>query len=177
MFSVAISGMVLDWLSINEEDQNMLKKIALVSMACFALSGCWETQSGEKIGQITRVAQQGAVVKTWEAEIIRGGLSSGSGVNGSAFHFTIENDELLKKVQKAMADQSEVKITFSKEMVSFLRSESNSNFLKSVDLLHPAPVAETAPDTKQVVGNPAKQERILQLLRVQAELLKELAQN
>ena len=102
----------------------------------FLLSGCWDMGGGEKIGSITRLQRTGAFCKTWEGEIIRGGLNSGSGVVGNAFHFTVEDDTLAQQVQKAMEAQQEVKITYNKEALSFCRSDSDSYFLTKIEPLN-----------------------------------------
>ena len=44
---------------------------------------------GSKIGRIVKLSKYGLFSKTWEGELIRGGLTDGSGVNGTSFHFTI----------------------------------------------------------------------------------------
>src|SRR4051812_47921698 len=76
-----------------------------------ALSGCFQDSTGEKVGGITRLSHDGFMpfCKTWEGEIIRGGLSNGSGVFGAPFHFTVQGDELVQKVKQALESQKEVK--------------------------------------------------------------------
>ena len=55
--------------------------------------------TGEKIGQVVKLSQEGIIRKTWEAQLIRGGMNGGSGSFGTVpFDFTIESDEMVKKV-------------------------------------------------------------------------------
>ncbi len=49
---------------------------------------------------------------TYEAEIIRGGLSGGSGVNGLALNFTIKNKKLYQDLVLAMENQQEIELSF-----------------------------------------------------------------
>ena len=113
-----------------------LRNSALVSiLSLFLLAGCWDTGSGEKLGTITRLQRTGLFCKTWEGEIIRGGLNAGSGVVGAAFHFTIEDDALAEQVKKAMEAQQEVKITYRTEANSLCRSDSNSTFLSKIEAI------------------------------------------
>jgi hypothetical protein len=113
----------------------------LCALALFSLilTGCWDTGSGEKIGNIVKLARTGAYgCPTWEAEIIRGGFSGGSGVNGTSFHFTIEDTSLLPAVKKAMESRQEVKITYSSEMMTVCRSDSDNHFLKTIAPMDPS---------------------------------------
>lgn len=149
----------------------MFKKIALVAVASLALTGCWEVQNGEKIGRMTRIADQGLFIKTHEAELVRGGFTDGSGVSGAAFHFTIEDEAMLKAASAALEAQQEVKITFAKEKFTFLRSESDGYFLKSLEVIK-KPVAQGVTATATASD---KQAVIVELLKVQAQLIQQLA--
>ena len=105
---------------------------------------------GEKIGSITRLQRTGVFCKTWEGEIIRGGLNSGSGVVGSAFHFTVEDDALAQQVQKAMEAQQEVKISYKQEGFTLCRSDSHNYFLTKID--HLGAVSTPPLQSKDVTG-------------------------
>ena len=72
--------------------------------------------------------------KTWEAEIIRGGMNGGSGSFGVVpFDFTIEDDKLAEECQNAMRQQTEVLITYRTEGVyACSRSDSTGNFLTTI---------------------------------------------
>ncbi len=157
-------------------EDDLVKKIAtlaIMAATALSLSGCVETSDGEKIGIITKLAKQGVIVKTWEGEIIRGGFSNGSGANGQAFHFTIEDDAVAKQLLTAMENQQEVKITYKTEMFHFLRSESEGHFLKTVTAI--TPKKDDAPaGTSASTGN-RREDKIIELLKVQAKLIEELA--
>lgn len=100
-----------------------MKKILGV-LVCLSLSGCLVTREGDKVGTVTKLAQQGIFVKTWEGQIIRGGLNGGNGGFGAVFNFTVEKPEVLAQLQLAMDKGQEVKIHYHKEAVTWLRSES-----------------------------------------------------
>ncbi len=56
--------------------------VLLVLISLSGLSGCGFSTSpgsGDKIGQIVKISKQGLIVKTWEAQLIRGGMNGGSG--------------------------------------------------------------------------------------------------
>lgn len=104
----------------------------LLCIISLLLSGCWETVNGEKVGTIVKFAKEGAVIGTWEAELIRGGMNSGSGSFGSSFHFTVEKPELIEKVKEALDNQKPVKIKYHKELFTLWRSESDDYFLDDI---------------------------------------------
>lgn len=149
-----------------------MKKILCMALIAAALSGCIEKGTGEKMGVLTKLAHEGAVCATWEAEIVRGGMVGGTGVNGQAFHFTIEDEVLVKKLKDAMENQKEVKITYRTEKFTFCRSETANNFLVDVTIIEPNK-SDAVVVGKQVTGN--REETIVELLKVQAKLITELA--
>lgn len=142
-----------------------------MALIAAGLSGCYETSNGEKIGIITKIAKQGVFCQTWEAEIIRGGLNGGTGVNGSAFHFTVADDATAKKITEAMEAGQEVKISYRAEMATFCRSDSENHFLKSFEVLEQK--KSSTPGVANTSGGDLG--LIKRLLEVQAELLQELA--
>lgn len=147
--------------------------VVLVLTSSLTLTACWDMGDGEKIGSITRLNRMGAFCKTWEGEIIRGGLNTGSGVMGQAFHFTVESDALAKEVEMAMNTQQEVRISYRKEGYTFCRSDSDNYFLTKIE---PIGTVSTPPvqskDVQQVGGTP-QDAMILQTLQKQQQLLEE----
>lgn len=155
----------------------MFKKLfptLIVALSTLFLAGCWDTGGGEKIGSITRLNRQGVFCKTWEGEIIRGGLNTGSGVMGQAFHFTIEDDSLAKEVEKYMNSQQEVKITYKREGVTWCRSDSQDVFLSKIEPLNvvsvpPAQVKIEPP--RPAVTSSSTEQQTLELIKKQQEQL------
>jgi hypothetical protein len=103
------------------------------------LSGCSGrlVNQGEKVGSVIKVAQQGMWVKTWEIEVVRGGMSNGSGAfSTTPLHATINDPDLLKKAQKAFDEQYEVKVTYNDYYCwTSMQSESSCVFVSSIDPL------------------------------------------
>lgn len=163
--------------------------LAIATTALF-LAGCKHTGSGEKVGQVTRVVgDNGVFCPTMEVEIIRGGMSAGTGVMGAPFHVTVEpgHEKDYAFLVKAMEDRREVKIKYRKEFVTFCRSDSDQNaFLVSVEYADAAslpvapvsiegPVAVAPAASGAVVGHETRDQKVQRLLKLQAELLQELA--
>lgn len=165
--------------------KNILKA-GVVAALCLSMGGCGDMGSGEKIGTVVMFRQHGIFCKTWEGEIIRGGFSGGSGVQGAPFYFTVEDPALVKQVQEALERQIEVKITFHTEMMTVCRSDSGDDFLTGIEFkTRPTTTVDTqvsgevnthasTPVQPQVAGT--RDQQIQQLLETQAELIKKLAE-
>ena len=108
------------------------KKALALSILVMSITGCWVTGEGQKAGIIVKLAREGAFNKTFEAELIRGGLSSGSGVNGKSFHFTIENPLLAEKIESAFENQKEVIIKYHTEAITGCARGETNTFLDDV---------------------------------------------
>lgn len=149
----------------------MLKKLLLVALIPFVLTGCYETGRGQKIGMVTKVGDgEGLFIKTIEAEIVRGGFNAGSGVSGQAFHFTIQDPVLANKVRDAMNKQQEIKITYRQDLAAPFSSESNATFLVDLEVIDNKPAA-TLSNNSVVTG---VNNKIVELLKIQAQLINEI---
>lgn len=97
------------------------------------LTGCWETARGEKVGVIVKCAYEGIFIKTFECELIRGGMQNGSGSFGKSFHFTAENPHDITILQTVLETQREVHISYHQELMTLARTETEDNsFLDSI---------------------------------------------
>lgn len=104
---------------------NMRKLCLLILLMC--LSACKINSEGEKIGIIVKCAHEGFFVKTYECEIIRGGINDSSGTLGKSFHFTVEDKSLIPLFERALNEQKEVKLYYHQEWITFFRTETHSN--------------------------------------------------
>lgn len=119
------------------ENKQYLKVIVLSSL--FVFFGCHVNSNpgrGKKIGKIVKLSKEGVFSKTWEGELIRGGLTDGSGTLGTSFEFTIEDEKLVSVAFKAFENQSEVILTYRKEyFTSLSRSECSSpSFVERIEI-------------------------------------------
>lgn len=154
----------------------MFRTIALAAIVPVMLSGCIDSGSGEKPGMIVKLAQQGILCKTWEAELVRGGFNAGTGVSGQSFDFTITDPELLKKVQYAMENQKEVKIHYRSEAVTFCSSDSN-HFLTNIEIIENSNQTSKTGIVQLVRDDNTSQgfnEKVVTLLDTQRKLIEEL---
>lgn len=124
-----------------------MNKKSLVVLALVACGFNASPGTGTKIGQVVKLSQVGIFRKTWEAQLIRGGMTSGSGGFGvTPFDFTVESDSLAAVINKYMDDQTEVLIHYRTEGVaSCFRTESENHFLVSVTPAPSSHVTGSAP--------------------------------
>lgn len=113
----------------------MKMKNIMILIVFLLLTGCWERAKGEKVGVIVKCATEGAFIKTYECEMIRGGMQQGSGSFGKSFHFTAENKADIPILEDALNSQKEVHIKYHKEWITLWRTETEDNmFLDSVEI-------------------------------------------
>lgn len=115
-----------------------MHRILLSTLALFCLFGCGangQPGTGEKIGQIVKLKKVGIMRDTWEAELIRGGMSGGSGSFGmTPFDFTVESESDIPRIKEYMEKQTEVLIHYRTEGVyGACRSSSDGSFLVSIE--------------------------------------------
>lgn len=92
------------------------------------------TIGGEKVGQVFSVNKEGFLSKTWEAELVRGGMNNGSGAFGiKPFDFTVPNDALVDQVKKYMEAGTEVIIRYQQPHIySSWLTESGGIYLTGI---------------------------------------------
>jgi len=117
-----------------------MKKIfisMLLFLGVFSLSGCWITQHGVREGNIFKLADEGVICQTHEGELIKGGMSGGSGSFGvEPFNFTIEDPKVLALAQQAMTEDKEVRIYYHHEVGTLCRTETVDNmFVDKIEIL------------------------------------------
>ncbi len=112
--------------------------LILISIALGFLSygvSSYVTEKGSKIGTITKISNEGIFCHTDEGQILRGGMNDGSGNVGKAFDFTIKDKSMIKKLNDAMENMKEVKITYHKVVSAPCSSGSMGYFIDSVDII------------------------------------------
>lgn len=93
------------------------------------------TSTGERSGEIVKIASEGYFHKTTEVEIIKGSLNSGSGAFGSKFDFTISNPFLTKIAQQAANQGKEITVIYHSTLYCPLSSgNDNCNFADNIVL-------------------------------------------
>ena len=125
----------------------MLKQKFIVIALSIVLVNCGDCGNEAHVGSVIKLGKTGAFCKTWEAEIVRGGLNNGSGgVSTMAFNFTIEDPKLVDLVQDAFDKQYEIKVSVHSEAASWCRSDSSSMFATEISRMNnPGHALQVAP--------------------------------
>jgi hypothetical protein len=102
------------------------------SVSCNRITG-----QGTKVGTVIKLSQEGffSGCKTWEGELIRGGLANGSGgFSTTPLYFTINDLGLLKDTQAALDGQYEVEVTYTSYFGPYMCASENqgNHFLTGI---------------------------------------------
>ncbi len=111
-----------------------MKKIIL--LLPFLLTACFDYSDGDRVGVIQKLSKKGIFCKTWEGEMLLGGLkkqvnvssdgkSTTTSMVANTFHFTVEDESLLPAVKAAMESGQPVTISYREELISFCRSDES----------------------------------------------------
>jgi hypothetical protein len=116
-----------------------------VLITALLLSACGhgiDSGTGKKIGQVIQLGKHGLLnsCQTYEGKMVRGGLNTGSGVQGGVFEFTVEGDDLYNRLQKAMEAQQEIEVSYQKVSMSGACTCESDHFIRDFRVM-----AETTP--------------------------------
>ncbi len=97
----------------------------LFIISCFFVTFA-TPNSGDKTGIIVKVAQEGVIAKTWEAELIKGGMNNGSGGFGvKPFDFTL-TEQQADVANQTMISGQEVVVKYHSNFISWNWSTATS---------------------------------------------------
>ena len=102
--------------------------VVLLANSCNINNPC----QGTKVGQIVKVSDEGILFSTKEIELIRGGLTDGSGVMGKPFHATVRDPSIAQDAVKAMESNKEVIITYKASLLSPVWNSESGIFVTSI---------------------------------------------
>ena len=124
-----------------------MKRLAIMLTVALAfaplLTACGDYSDGDRIGVIQKFSHKGFLVKTWEGDMLLGGIvshdsstvDSGGNVHTSVtmgtnvWSFTVENPALVEQVQHYMNAGIPVRVTYHQElMASPFRTETAGNY-------------------------------------------------
>ncbi len=112
--------------------------LVVLILATITITGCGlnSPASGTRNGQIVMLKKEGIFSKTWECEILKGGMNNGSGSFGQPFYFTVESESDAKLLQAAMDSQQEIIIHYHKAGFYWcVSSASEGDFMDSFQVV------------------------------------------
>lgn len=74
-----------------------------------ALGGSISYSEGTRAGQLVKLSKRGMICKTWEGEIVLGGVKDGV-VN--TFAFSVTDESMLPALQKAINEQTPITVSY-----------------------------------------------------------------
>lgn len=100
-----------------------MKKIGIIAMLlmAFMFIGCGSNYSnGDRVGTISKFSKKGLLMKSWEGQMVLGGLVSNGdgGMNANTFNFTVTDPDVVEKIQTYMDSGFTVKVTYNEWLVS-----------------------------------------------------------
>jgi hypothetical protein len=94
------------------------------------LGGCYQSYSvGERTGVITKLSQKGLVLKSWEGEMVLGGISDGSGTFGGTWQFSCRDAALAEKLREVSESGQRVTLEYNEWLVSPVSIETSHEVL------------------------------------------------
>jgi hypothetical protein len=127
----------------------LLVVIAILAILCAILTkgtgcGCGEGYSeGDRTGTIVKCSYKGLMssTKSWEVDMNLGGMvpsgEKGGGFVANVWHFTVEDEEVLKKVQEAQKNQRPVTIHYVEWLSKPGCRSETGYFAKSCEYVDP----------------------------------------
>lgn len=144
----------------------MKTKIIGLIIALIVATGCGtgvKTGTGKKIGQVIQIGAHGMMCDTYEGKLVRGGFNTGSGVAGGTFEFTVLDEGMFKRLEKAMELQQEIEVDYRSAAFSGVCTTESGHYVTGFRVLN-----ETTPT---VVVKPLE---VSEKERKRAELQKQL---
>jgi prepilin-type N-terminal cleavage/methylation domain-containing protein len=83
----------------------------IASIAMMGSGGGFAPSNGDRVGIVTKLSKTGFYWDTWEGELILGGTGV---VTAGTWSFSVDNAEVVKKIQDSMAAGKKVKLTYHK---------------------------------------------------------------
>lgn len=128
-----------------------MKKLYLFAVLV-GLVGCSSSFSyGYRIGTIRKFSRKGVFVKSWEGEMLLGGVVSTGGKTpqliNETFDFSLDPDarhgekleEVIKQINNAAEKGSRVKLYYNQDTIPKIRSDSNYFIYKCEELREKEP--------------------------------------
>lgn len=87
-------------------------RILILGLLCLCACTLQRPKTGQKIGHIVKMGNEGWINQTYEGELIRGSMQDGSGSFGKSFQFTIPSQKYYWVALDALENNKEVVIYY-----------------------------------------------------------------
>jgi hypothetical protein len=119
----------------------MMHKVVIgVGVAVAAIAGYFtftNYSDGVRSGQVVKFSHKGSVpgCKTWEGELVLGGLRGGVATDGSGanvFRFTVSDSKVIKEIQKKLDSGDHATLTYAQPHWNLPCTTDTGYFVTSV---------------------------------------------
>lgn len=107
----------------------------LGAMVLGAVGGC-SVSDGTRTGSITKFSNKGIINKSWEGEMVMGGVrgNSNGGVVANVWHFTIQDKSLIPLATKAVEEGIPVSVKYSQSLIANPLTRDTTYLVTSITL-------------------------------------------
>lgn len=117
----------------------------LLTMVVGGLRGCGTYSEGSRVGNITKFSLKGVQFKTWEGELLMGGMRNtptsegGTRLTANVWEFTVAEDrkDLIDAIQNAMDYNKTVRVAYEEKGISSPFSGNTRYRVKAVHVIEP----------------------------------------
>jgi uncharacterized low-complexity protein len=110
---------------VKQEDIMKIRKLASMVVLASALAFASGAQadcysSGVRVGVIQKFSQKGIINKSWEGQMVQGGIRPKDGLNGTGisniWKFSVTDSSVAKKIDDAVFDGGQVAVKYCQGM-------------------------------------------------------------
>lgn len=82
---------------------------------------------GTRVGTLTKFSHKGLIFKSWEGQLVLGGVATNSDGNAVAntFDFSATDEDVIKNLNDALNQEKRVKVTYHQYLIKPLQIESD----------------------------------------------------
>lgn len=142
----------------------LLVCIAIIVLIILSIGGCVSScvrSRGDCRGSLTKFSNKGIMWKTWEGELIKGGLKQTmSGMQGNTWEFSVRQDnpnrdEIINQLQEAFDSDAIVHVKYKQRLWTWDWQGDTDYDIVSVKVLTNTPAATTT-----TTANPPLENRL-----------------
>lgn len=106
----------------------------LMLVAALAMTGCSVIYSdGERAGTVVKFSHKGFTCKTWEGELLIGGMkSNGNNMEVNTFKFTVKDSNIIPQIKAALASGAHVTLQYDQVVMNLPCQGDSDYFIKGV---------------------------------------------
>lgn len=118
-----------------------MNKIIAAAIFASIVGGCFDYSDGERVGTVVKFSRKGVFCKTWEGEMVLGGMRTKTSTHSSGdqtyttkslvanvWSFTVEDESLVPQFKAALESQEPIQVRYTQELVTLCRSDSEGNY-------------------------------------------------